>query len=114
MSDCLFCRIIAGEIPASTVYEDAHCLAFMDIAPQSPQHALLIPKLHAAGLNELQKLDDTALAACLRAVPRVAEALGIAQSGYRLVANCGEDARQTVHHLHFHVMGGRELSGQMG
>ena len=114
MKDCLFCRIIAGEIPADTVYGDEHCLAFRDIAPQAPQHALLIPKAHAAGLNDLGQLEDAGLLACLRAVPRVAEALGISESGYRLVSNCGADACQSVRHLHFHIMGGRPLTGQMG
>ena len=114
MSDCLFCRIIAGEIPAKLVYEDAHCLAFLDIAPQAPQHALLIPRQHVSGLNALKDLDSQQLLACLHAAEKVAKALGIRDSGYRLVANCGEDARQSVQHLHFHVMGGRQLSGEMG
>lgn len=113
MENCLFCRIIAGEIPADTVYEDAFCLAFRDIAPQAPQHALIIPKKHAGGLNDLAALGDEALLHCLKAAPLVAGALGIAESGYRLVSNCGPDACQSVPHLHFHVLGGRQLTDKM-
>lgn len=114
MDNCLFCGIVSGEIPANVVYEDGKCLAFLDIQPQAPHHALLVPKAHVAGLNDLDALPEADLTALLRAVPKVADALGIAETGYRVVSNCGPDACQSVPHLHLHVMGGRQLTGQMG
>ena len=113
MSDCLFCKIIAGEIPSTKVYEDAHCFAFRDINPQAPTHILILPKQHVTGLDDLTELPDAALAACLRAARIVAEQEGLAE-GYRLVSNCGPHACQSVKHLHFHVLGGQQLAGQMG
>ena len=114
MSDCLFCKIAAGEIPSAKVYEDDACYAFRDINPQSPVHVVLIPKTHVSGLNDVFSLDDETITKLLRAVPQIAAREGIAQSGYRLVSNCGSDACQSVQHLHFHIMGGRQLSGQQG
>lgn len=113
MQDCLFCRIIAGEIPSKKIYEDEYTYAFHDISPQAPVHALVISKTHISGIAQHQELSDTELAACLRTCAKVAELLGIAQSGYRIVNNCGEDARQTVHHMHYHVMGGAQLTERM-
>lgn len=113
MKDCLFCKIIAGEIPANTVFQNELVLAFHDISPQSKHHVLLIPKQHAEGLNDLEQLDDRMLSALLRAAKEVAEHLGIAQTGYRLVSNCGADARQSVPHLHFHILGGQQLNDRM-
>lgn len=113
MSDCLFCRIASGEIPATTVYESNRVLAFMDINPQSKKHALIIPKQHFDGLNDLKQASDEVLSELLKAAHIVAGELGIAQSGYRLVSNCGKDGRQSVPHLHFHVLGGQELSERM-
>ena len=113
MSDCLFCRIASGEIPATTVYESSQVLAFMDINPQAKQHALIIPKQHFDGLNDLKNASDEVLAELLKAAHIVAGKLGVAQTGYRLVSNCGKDARQSVPHLHFHVLGGQELSERM-
>lgn len=113
MNDCLFCRIARGEIPAATVYESDLVLAFMDINPQARQHALIIPKQHFDGLNDLKKAGDEVLAELLKAAHLVARELGIAESGYRLVSNCGKDGRQSVPHLHFHVLGGQELSERM-
>lgn len=115
MSDnCLFCRIIKGEIPSQKLYEDQYCYAFADIQPQAPGHALIVPRRHAEGLSDLDALSDTEIAACLRASSAVAKALGMEESGYRLVSNCGEHACQSVQHLHFHIMGGRQLTGEMG
>lgn len=113
MGDCLFCRIVNGEIPCETVYENEHVLAFRDINPQADRHVLLLPKQHLDSLNDLGQAEDSLLAALLRAAREVAEKEGIAQTGYRLVSNCGPDARQSVRHLHFHVLGGRQLSEKM-
>jgi len=112
--NCLFCKIIKGDIPSAKVYEDAHCYAFRDISPQTPMHILIVPKQHAAGLNDLDGLSDAGLAACLRAAAGIAQAEGIANTGYRLLTNCGPHACQSVQHLHFHLMGGRQMSEKMG
>ena len=113
MKDCLFCKIAAGEIPCTKVYEDETTLAFRDIAPQAPVHALVIPKKHIAGWSDAQGEDDAALAHLVRVAAIVAEKEGVAESGYRVVSNCGADAQQSVPHLHLHVLGGRGLSGEM-
>ena len=113
MNDCLFCKIIAGEIPSQKVYEDEYCFAFRDIHPQAATHALVIPKTHACCLNAADGLTDTQLAACLRACAKVAKLCGIDQSGYRVITNCGDDACQSVKHLHFHVLGGQQLAENM-
>lgn len=110
--ECLFCKIMAGEIPSSKVFEDELCYAFRDIAPQAPVHILVIPKEHIASAGELNA-DNAALAAhILTVIPRIAEAEGLA-GGYRIVSNVGADAGQTVHHLHFHILGGKRLDDQM-
>lgn len=114
MDNCLFCKIIKGDIPSQKVYEDEHCYAFRDISPQSPAHVLILPKQHISGLDTLDNLSDRELAACLRAAQKIAVLEGIEGSGYRLVSNCGADACQSVAHLHFHLMGGRKLSEGMG
>ena len=113
MSDCLFCKIIAGEIPSAKVYEDDACYAFRDINPQAPVHVVLVPKAHVSGLNEVFNLEDETIAKVLRAVPQIAAREGIAESGYRLVSNCGKDACQSVKHLHFHILGGRPMADGM-
>jgi histidine triad (HIT) family protein len=105
MTDCLFCKIVRREIPASVVFETDNCLAFRDIAPKSPTHVLVIPKVHYQSLNEVsspQVLGELAMTA-----QWVAQQEGIAGSGYRLVINTGSDGGQTVGHLHLHVLGGR-------
>ena len=112
--NCLFCRIVRGEIPSAKIWENEDCYAFADIQPQAPAHALIVPKRHASGLDGLDALSDRELAACLCAAAAVARELGIDGSGYRLVSNCGENACQSVRHLHFHLLGGRQLTGQMG
>ena len=113
MNDCLFCKIIAGEIPSTKVYEDEDVYAFRDINPQAPTHVLVIPKKHVASLAAADELDDATLAACLRACKKVAEAEGLAEGGFRVVSNCGDNACQSVHHLHFHVLGGRQMADTM-
>ena len=113
MNDCLFCKIMAGEIPSKKVYEDEFTYAFHDIAPQAPVHVLVISKKHTPDVAHNADLTDQELAACLRTCAKVAEMLGIAESGYRIVNNCGEDACQTVKHMHYHVLGGEKLAAQM-
>ena len=110
--DCLFCKIIAGEIPSTKVFEDDVCFAFRDIAPQAPTHILVIPKTHIASADELTA-DSAALAAhVLTVIPRIAAAEGLT-GGYRIVSNVGADAGQSVHHLHFHILGGKRLNDRM-
>lgn len=113
MDDCLFCKIINREIPSEIIYEDDLTYAFHDISPQARVHALVIPKKHVSGLAALDEVTDTELAACLRACHTVADKLGVAKSGYRVVSNCGSDACQSVGHLHFHVIGGNQMSPRM-
>ena len=112
MADCLFCKIIAGDIPSAKVYEDEKVYAFRDINPQAPTHVLVIPKQHVTGMSGIDAADDELLAACLRACKKVAELEGL-DNGFRVVSNCGDDACQSVHHLHFHVLGGRKLTENM-
>ena len=113
MNDCLFCKIAAGVIPSTKVYEDEDVLAFRDIAPQAPVHVLVIPKKHVSGWYDAKDEDDALLAHLMRVAAKVAEMEGIVDSGFRVVSNCGADAQQTVKHLHLHVLGGREMAGEM-
>jgi histidine triad (HIT) family protein len=113
MSDCLFCRIVAGEVPAQVVQETDRTLAFRDIAPQAPTHVLVVPREHHADAGAVADADPTLLAEVMTAAVAVARQEGLA-GGYRLVANTGDDGGQTVHHLHVHVLGGRGLSWPPG
>ena len=109
MADCLFCRIAAGEIPSQKVYEDDQVLAFRDIAPQAV-HVIVIPKEHVmSSMNDYDARQGEVIAAVFSAIRKIAESEGIAESGYRIVNNCGDDAAQTVKHLHFHLLGGKFL-----
>ena len=112
MNDCLFCKIIAGDIPSTKVYEDDKVFAFRDINPQAPVHVLIAPKKHLASANDIcdGNLDD--VAACWAAVPKIAADEGLSE-GYRVINNCGAAAGQTVMHLHFHLLGGTELGLQI-
>jgi histidine triad (HIT) family protein len=110
--DCLFCRIVKGEIPSNKVYEDEMCLAFYDIAPQTPTHILVIPKLHIASANEVNGTNSEYVAHIFEMIPEIAKNAGLS-GGYRIVSNCGDDACQSVKHLHFHIMGGKKLSESM-
>ena len=110
--DCLFCKIVAGEIPSTRVYEDDMVLAFRDIAPQAPTHILVIPKAHIASVAEISGDNSGVVAHIFEVIPQIAKAEGLA-NGYRVVSNCGADAGQTVHHLHFHILGGKALSLEM-
>ena len=112
MSNCLFCRIIAGEIPSTKVYEDELVLAFRDIAPQAPTHILVIPKAHIGSVAEITAENSGVVAHIFEVIPAIAKAEGL-ENGYRVVSNCGEDAGQTVHHLHFHILGGKKLALEM-
>ena len=112
MSDCLFCKIAAGEIPSNKVYEDETCLAFYDIDPQAPTHFLVIPKTHIGSVAELNG-DNAAVAVHILAViAKLTRELGL--ESYRVVSNIGEQAGQSVHHLHFHVLSGRDMTWPPG
>jgi len=110
--NCLFCKIIAGDIPSTKVYEDPLCYAFRDIAPQAPSHILVVPKAHIADCNGITVENAAVVAHIFTVIPQIAQAEGL-DNGYRVVSNCGEDAGQTVHHLHFHILGGKKLSLEM-
>lgn len=111
MSDCLFCRIIAGEIPGSAVYENDKVYAFRDINPQAPVHVLVVPKKH---MDNILECDGETAAALVEAVGHIARQEGVAESGFRVISNCGRDGAQSVGHLHVHLMGGRQLPERMG
>ena len=110
--NCLFCKIIAGDIPSTKVYEDELVFAFRDIAPQAPTHILVIPKAHISGCNGITAENSAVVAHIFEVIPQIAAAEGL-ENGYRVVSNCGEDAGQTVHHLHFHILGGKRLALEM-
>ena len=111
-NDCLFCKIIDGEIPSTKVYEDEYVYAFRDIAPQAPVHVLVVPKEHICCADAIDESNSVWVARCFEAVARIAKAEGLA-NGYRVINNCGEDGGQTVKHLHFHILGGLKLSDKM-
>lgn len=108
-SDCIFCRIADGEIPATVVRQDEHTVAFRDLDPKAPSHVLVIPRKHIASINDIAEDDAAVMGALLIAARDVAASEGIAEIGYRLVVNTGAAANQTVHHVHLHVMGGRDM-----
>lgn len=111
---CLFCRIVAGEIPASRVFEDDDLLAFNDVHPQAPMHVLIVPKAHVATTNDLRPEQDAVVGAMIRRAAAIAADRGYADAGYRTVFNCNKDAGQSVFHLHLHVLGGRPLGWPPG
>ena len=111
--DCIFCKIIAGDIPSAKVSEDGLCFAFRDINPQAPTHILVVPKEHIASADEVSAENSRYVSAIFEAIPKIAAAEGL-EGGYRVITNCGEDACQTVKHLHFHIMGGKKLPENMG
>ena len=114
MPDCLFCRIAAGEIPASKVYEDDRLVAFNDINPQAPTHVLVVPRAHVATLNDLGPDHDDLVGAMVRRGAAIAAERGHKASGFRTVLNCNADAGQTVFHIHLHVLGGRRFGWPPG
>jgi histidine triad (HIT) family protein len=114
MADCLFCRIIAGEIPGTFVYQDERIVALNDINPQAAMHVLVVPRRHIASLNDLSPADDALVGEMTRVAAKIAGEHGHAERGYRTVFNCNADAGQTVFHIHLHVLGGRRLGWPPG
>ena len=112
MSDCLFCKIIAGEIPSTKVYEDDAVFAFRDINPQAPVHILVVPKQHISCADAVDGSNSACVARCFEAIAKIAKAEGL-ENGYRVINNCGADGGQTVMHLHFHILGGVKFSDKM-
>ena len=113
-SDCLFCKISAGEIPADTVYESETAIAFRDINPQAPTHVLIIPRKHIATINDIDSGDQAIVGSLYSAAREIAAAEGIADEGYRAVMNCNAAAGQTVFHIHLHLLGGRAMGWPPG
>lgn len=112
MENCLFCKIVAGDIPSNKVYEDERILAFRDIAPMAPTHILVIPKTHIPSVDGVNGENSAVVAHIFETIPKIAAAEGL-KNGYRVVSNCGADAGQTVPHLHFHILGGKVLNTEM-
>lgn len=112
--DCLFCKIIAGEIPSAKVYEDDLVFAFRDIDPKAPTHILIIPKKHIASVNEINDENCSVVGHIFKVAAEIAKSEGIADDGYRIVTNIGENGGQTVGHLHYHMLGGRSLQWPPG
>ena len=110
---CLFCKIIEGEVPSNKVYEDERILAFRDINPQAPVHVLVIPKEHIESVDAITPENSAIVSYIFEKIPQIAKAAGVS-NGYRVLSNCGEDACQSVKHLHFHILGGKKLSETMG
>ncbi len=110
--DCIFCKIANGEIPSKKVYEDEKLLAFYDLNPQAPVHVLVIPKQHIASADEINSDNSALIGYLFEKLPSIARSAGIT-NGYRIISNCGEDACQSVKHLHFHILGGAKLAEQM-
>ena len=113
MNDCLFCKIIAGEIPCTKVYEDDYVFAFRDINPMAPVHVLVMPKQHICCADKIDESNSALIAKVFEAIAKIAKAEGLT-NGYRVVNNCGEDGGQTVKHIHFHLLGGKTLGVEMG
>jgi len=112
--DCLFCRIVDGEIPADIIYESELALAFRDINPQAPTHVLIIPRRHISTINDLNTGDEELVGSLYLAAKEIAQQEGLADDGYRVVMNCGEGAGQSVFHIHLHLLGGRSLNWPPG
>lgn len=112
--DCLFCKIIAGEIPAKVIHQDDKVIAFEDIHPQAPHHKLVIPKKHIATVNDLQQDDNELIGHMIQTAKKLANEFNIAEEGYRLVMNCNAGAGQTVFHIHIHLLGGRHMTWPPG
>ena len=113
MENCVFCKIIKGEIPSEKVYEDENVLAFKDINPVAPVHVLVIPKVHIQDLNMVDNENQKYVCECIKAIKEVAKITGIYENGYRVISNVGEDGGQVIPHLHFHVIGGKTLGDKI-
>lgn len=114
MSDCIFCKIVNDEIPSKKVYEDEKVLAFYDISPEAPVHVVVIPKEHIDSVNALNEKNLEIVSHIFKVINKIVIELGISETGYRIVNNCGEDGGQTVNHMHFHLLGGRSLKWPPG
>ena len=114
MDDCIFCKIVKGEIPATKIYEDNDILCFKDIKPEAPVHIVIVPKEHIESINAITINNSDIISKIYLKVSTIAKELGIKESGYRLVCNCGENGGQSVNHLHFHLLGGRKLTWPPG
>ena len=110
--NCIFCAIASGDIPSTKVYEDGDLLAFRDINPQAPTHILVIPKAHIPSIDGITAENSATVAKIFEIIPKIAASEGLV-NGYRVVSNCGDDACQSVKHLHFHILGGKQLAGEM-
>lgn len=110
--DCIFCKIISGEIPSEKVYEDEHILAFFDINPQAPVHIIVIPKQHITNTDAINNFNSSIVSKIFEAIPKISAENGLT-NGYRVITNCGDDGCQTVKHLHFHILGGQKLSEKL-
>ena len=108
MEDCIFCKIIAGEIPSTKVYEDEYVYAFRDINPQAPVHVLVVPREHICCADKIDESNSALVAKCFEAIPKIAALEGLT-NGYRVINCCGEDGGQTVFHIHFHLLGGKKM-----
>ncbi|MCI8361869.1 MAG: histidine triad nucleotide-binding protein [Clostridia bacterium] len=113
MEDCIFCKIIKGEIPSNKVYEDDEILAFHDINPAAPIHILVIPKKHISMLTDLKEEDERLIGKIYTTINKIAEKEGFKEAGYRVIANCGKDSGQEVMHIHFHILGGKVLGDKI-
>ncbi len=113
MEDCIFCKIIKGEIPADKVYEDEDVLAFKDINPAAPIHILVIPKKHISMLTELKEQDEALIGKIYTTINKIAEKEGFKEQGFRVIVNCGKDSGQEVMHIHFHILGGKKLGDKI-
>lgn len=113
MEDCIFCKIINRQIPSDIVYEDDEIIAFKDVKPMAPVHILVIPKKHIASVMELSQVDEKVVGKVYCVIQKLAKEFNLAEDGFRVVTNCGENAGQTVKHIHFHLLGGKKLSGSM-
>lgn len=111
--DCIFCAIIKGDIPSNKVYEDDNCYAFMDINPQAPVHCLVVPKKHISSVDEISAYNAEIISSIFSVIPKIAKELKL-NNGYRVITNVGEDGCQSVKHIHFHILGGKKLSENMG
>jgi len=112
--NCLFCKIVQGEIPANVVFEDAEIMAFRDVNPQAPTHMLVIPKVHISTINDTDTKDELLLGRMVLAAKKLAASEGFDDAGYRLVFNVNSDGGQTVHHIHLHILGGRRMAWPPG
>ena len=113
MEDCIFCKIIKGEIPSKKVYENEYVYAFEDIHPVAPVHILVIPKIHIPSLNDINEDNSKYVSEIFKSIVEITKLKNICNSGYRVISNCGEDGGQVVNHLHFHVLGGKDLGPKL-